>query len=83
MWFKMSENISLKKVLAAVTIIGLLTFGFTFSFYKAINEYIDGFVLQILNFLDSFNIYLSVDQFWIILAILFFLTLVVIFTKSD
>jgi len=79
----MSEKISLKQVFAAVTIIGLLTFGLTFSFYKAINEYIDGFVLVILNFLSSFNINLSVEQFWIALAILFFLTLVVIFTKSD
>lgn len=79
----MGNKVSVKQVLAAVTIVGLLTFGFTFSFYKAINEYIDGFVLVILNFLSSFNINLSVEQFWIALAILFLISIIVIFSRSD
>ena len=70
-------------LLAAVSIIGVLTFAFTFSSYKAINEYIDGFVNTILAFLSNYGLNLSIEQFWIASAIFFFIAIIVFVSQSD
>lgn len=79
----MSEKISVNKILATVSLIGLLLYGFTFSAYKAINEYVDYYVFEIIDFLALWGINVSVEQFWIALAIMFLVAMVLVITKSD
>ncbi len=79
----MGQKLSLPKLLAAVSIVGLLIFGFTFSINKAVNEYVNIFVLEILDFLALYSINLSVEQFWIVLAIGFLVGIVIFIANSD
>ena len=69
--------------LASITIIGILTFGMTFTGYKAVNEYIDGYANQIRNFLAIYGLNLTIEQFWIALFIFFIISIIVVISRSD
>ena len=78
----MGSNSNIGKIVATVSIVAVISMAMTFSFYKAINSWIDEFVIEALIFFRGFGLSLTTDQFWLVLGVMLFIALLIIVDRG-